>query len=113
MSSTAFGSAASASNEPSSGTRILSNVIGSSLAGGVCRGQILCSVRAGTGPLDSWLPRLSVDLTVSRAVAVLDRRRLSADSRAHRATHLASDIRSEEHTSELQSPYVISYAVFC
>ena len=24
-----------------------------------------------------------------------------------------SDVRSEEHTSELQSPYVISYAVFC
>src|ERR1051325_3443012 len=24
-----------------------------------------------------------------------------------------TDLRSEEHTSELQSPYVISYAVFC
>src|ERR1051325_2145397 len=28
-------------------------------------------------------------------------------------TTLASGLRSEEHTSELQSPYVISYAVFC
>src|ERR1051325_11637263 len=26
---------------------------------------------------------------------------------------IAIDQRSEEHTSELQSPYVISYAVFC
>src|ERR1051325_5610320 len=26
---------------------------------------------------------------------------------------VAGDARSEEHTSELQSPYVISYAVFC
>src|ERR1051325_10400318 len=26
---------------------------------------------------------------------------------------LATEARSEEHTSELQSPYVISYAVFC
>src|ERR1051325_10789343 len=28
-------------------------------------------------------------------------------------THPERDWRSEEHTSELQSPYVISYAVFC
>src|ERR1051325_12046638 len=27
--------------------------------------------------------------------------------------HLSTTLRSEEHTSELQSPYVISYAVFC
>src|ERR1051325_7249135 len=26
---------------------------------------------------------------------------------------IQSEARSEEHTSELQSPYVISYAVFC
>src|ERR1051325_12164438 len=30
----------------------------------------------------------------------------------HKRTAPAAD-RSEEHTSELQSPYVISYAVFC
>src|ERR1051325_12145025 len=27
--------------------------------------------------------------------------------------HIRIEVRSEEHTSELQSPYVISYAVFC
>src|ERR1051325_10258647 len=32
----------------------------------------------------------------------------------HRQTqHRRVVVRSEEHTSELQSPYVISYAVFC
>ena len=30
-----------------------------------------------------------------------------------RGTGLAADVRSEEHTSELQSPLIISYAVFC
>src|ERR1051325_551439 len=29
------------------------------------------------------------------------------------ARHCLGLVRSEEHTSELQSPYVISYAVFC
>src|ERR1051325_2416167 len=29
------------------------------------------------------------------------------------AYYIAASGRSEEHTSELQSPYVISYAVFC
>ena len=29
------------------------------------------------------------------------------------STNLIGDARSEEHTSELQSRYVISYAVFC
>src|ERR1051325_11876658 len=29
------------------------------------------------------------------------------------AAHNRDRMRSEEHTSELQSPYVISYAVFC
>src|ERR1051325_9037053 len=30
-----------------------------------------------------------------------------------KAQHQFAENRSEEHTSELQSPYVISYAVFC
>src|ERR1051325_12223792 len=37
-----------------------------------------------------------------------DRRRRRRDQHPGRPGH-----RSEEHTSELQSPYVISYAVFC
>src|ERR1051325_6744734 len=36
-----------------------------------------------------------------------------SDSCAVEAVFDVSRLRSEEHTSELQSPYVISYAVFC
>src|ERR1051325_7019154 len=38
---------------------------------------------------------------------------LMASSITHHASDVNGCLRSEEHTSELQSPYVISYAVFC
>src|ERR1051325_11762003 len=40
-----------------------------------------------------------------------DRKAFSRRSNTLRASRMRC--RSEEHTSELQSPYVISYAVFC
>src|SRR5213079_3692355 len=58
----------------------------------------------------SFPTRRSSDLQASaltglvEAVAALD---------ADRAGRIADQARSEEHTSELQSPVVISYAVFC
>src|ERR1051325_11888519 len=38
---------------------------------------------------------------------------VAVDAQLHRTPRDELDVRSEEHTSELQSPYVISYAVFC
>src|ERR1051325_6422690 len=37
----------------------------------------------------------------------------AASKRLYQIANYLKDKRSEEHTSELQSPYVISYAVFC
>src|SRR5213075_3599463 len=51
-------------------------------------------------------------LSLHDALPISPRERCSAPS-AHRACAAASALRSEEHTSELQSRLVTSYAVFC
>src|ERR1051325_2135938 len=65
------------------------------------------------------LERADVDAELAPRAELLDHLRLRDLLRLHARDVVAvlvldgDYIRSEEHTSELQSPYVISYAVFC
>src|ERR1051325_5714939 len=59
--------------------------------------------------LDAANERLFVCALGNNTIEVVDLRK---GERIRSITGLGSP-RSEEHTSELQSPYVISYAVFC
>src|ERR1051325_11850665 len=57
--------------------------------------------------------RLALEGDLERlAVVALALADVAGDVDVGQEVHLDLD-RSEEHTSELQSPYVISYAVFC
>src|SRR5213079_3718887 len=52
-------------------------------------------------------------LSLHDALPILKHLRTGDPSVARRDPHARFSGRSEEHTSELQSPVVISYAVFC
>src|ERR1051325_439109 len=63
-------------------------------------------------PRSTLFPYTTLFRSVCCAVGMLPNSESSLwNSRRKRFSPLTS--RSEEHTSELQSPYVISYAVFC
>src|SRR3546814_7953252 len=62
--------------------------------------------------LDGTCPELLQDLLELRGLGVLNIREMFGDTAVKRNKYLRL-IRSEEHTSELQSLMRISYAVFC
>src|SRR3546814_985033 len=64
------------------------------------RAQVLSVETERSGPLDPALPERAAILDVELGIAGIDR-------------DLVAALRSEEHTSELQSLMRISYAVFC
>src|ERR1051325_5229793 len=83
---------------------------------------------APTNPLVSTIPSASRGISLSSLLSIVEiksdcigslfRQRTTASDKKQE-TQIFCDakdlrlLRSEEHTSELQSPYVISYAVFC
>src|ERR1051325_6954384 len=65
--------------------------------------------------LVGFTPGASADITArvlaTRLTQILNQQ-IVVENKPGAGSNLAADYRSEEHTSELQSPYVISYAVF-
>src|SRR3546814_9924214 len=74
---------------------------------GIFETQMRAIVRAsGYGPVRVLVPMVSSRDEITAVAALLKRVRRDLASEGH-------EIRSEEHTSELQSLMRISYAVFC
>src|SRR3546814_943744 len=77
--------------------------------------QVHVTSDRGTGFWKAWLalePRRPLDARIVRAAKTIDRLIEAGPVRLADAAR-ESDLRSEEHTSELQSLMRISYAVFC
>src|SRR3546814_8209085 len=77
----------------------------------VCSSDLLASSRFGKSSC-AWAPRLSLRLKAECIVTVACAVRLSSSSVSTRSVFQIR-LKSEEHTSELQSLMRISYAVFC
>src|SRR3546814_3644295 len=95
-----------------------SNVCSSDLADGDVRQQTQRHVRAVRGSDTAGHQRFQ-RITISARVTQVDGKALASIDdgtdflTADRARDQTLDVRSEEHTSELQSLMRISYAVFC
>src|SRR5216117_4577373 len=76
------------------------------------------SSRHARGAARRWWSRVTLLrrdelVPLTNHVAVLVHQRVPAGDLAHALPEGTATWRSEEHTSELQSPFLTSYAVFC